>query len=132
MYCTSVQHSEYGTCVHTFLLVNGLNLRGKCVTMSEKHLTDWSKCFICQKDNSEKLICPANANSESSGYESFVANLRKFEELGSIPLDIRLDIKSDMMKYADIFTNIPTVFLILKFIAFCLNQMFIQQLSFQA
>ena len=101
--------------------------------MKEKHLTDWSKCFICQKDKSEKLICPANANSETSGYESFVANLRKFEELGSIPLDIRLDIKSDMMKYADINKNVPTVFLIvtiLKFIAFCMNHVFIQQLSF--
>ena len=54
--------------------------------------TNWEKCFLCQEDRDEALICPANNPSDKhrcDGYKTIVDNLSEFEKLGSIPLNVR-------------------------------------------
>ena len=51
--------------------------------------TDWSKCFLCQKNTNEKLVCPARSNNETSGYDTIAANILEFDKLGCIPYNIR-------------------------------------------
>ena len=58
--------------------------------MESQSQTDWNKCFLCQVDNGEALICPANNNNESiCGYSTIVKNLLEFDRIGTIPLDVR-------------------------------------------
>ena len=53
------------------------------------YLTDWEKCFLCQQVKSEPLLCPAKSKRETSGYETIVKNLKEFQQLGQIPLNVR-------------------------------------------
>lgn len=54
---------------------------------------DSSLCVLCQSDKKEPLICPAN-NLKSGGGSSYVtlaANLKRFQEIGTVPIAVSLD-----------------------------------------
>lgn len=63
--------------------------------MTESVLVDWKKCILCQKSTSEVLQCPADSKRKDlgSGYESLGNNLRRFQELGCLPL------KTDILSF---------------------------------
>ena len=71
------------------------------VTKTEKptppaECTDWTLCVLCQRDKVDKVLCPANSTRShyKSGYDIFYNNLAKFQEIGSVALDVnpaRLD-----------------------------------------
>ena len=60
---------------------------------SASQITDWSKCVICQKQNEEKLECPANSKIRDSGagYRSFVQNIQLFQEMNILPISLNLE-----------------------------------------
>ena len=67
--------------------------------------TDWEKCCLCQKDNSEKLILPTCNNdsqrAQVDGYSLLSSNIQKFHSLNKSPLPInpkRLDDGTGILK----------------------------------
>ncbi len=50
--------------------------------------TDWSQCIFCQDSTSEKLSCPAESKRKDvgAGYFTIADNIKRFEELGSLPM----------------------------------------------
>lgn len=54
---------------------------------------DWRLCILCQKETQEQLQCPANSKRKDigAGYKYVSENLRQFHEIGSMPVDIRLE-----------------------------------------
>ena len=42
---------------------------------------DWSKCVLCEETTKEALQSPVRA-----GYECLAANIRRFQELGCLPM----------------------------------------------
>ena len=62
------------------------------LSAQEKQNTDWSKCFICQKDKHEALKSPLmKIDLAKSGYRTFSENISEFAKINEmpIPLDIR-------------------------------------------
>lgn len=55
-------------------------------------LTNWDKCVLCQEDTSEKLLCPAEVTSRTSGsgYQTLAHNLLAFNKIGCLPKTIDL------------------------------------------
>lgn len=48
---------------------------------------DWSKCCLCQSNNTDNLVCPARNKDRSkviSGYTSVADNLCAFKEIGEL------------------------------------------------
>ncbi|KAK3761797.1 hypothetical protein RRG08_010121 [Elysia crispata] len=58
---------------------------------------DWSKCIVCQAETGKKLSCPAKSKRKDTGagYETFIANIRLFEEAGceDLPEWIKSEVK---------------------------------------
>ena len=54
-------------------------------------LTNWEQCVLCQNQTSDVLQCPARSSKKpGAGYVTMAENLRKFQELGHVPLEIDL------------------------------------------
>ncbi|KAL9972875.1 hypothetical protein ACROYT_G019259 [Oculina patagonica] len=55
---------------------------------------DWRYCIICQKPSIEHLQCPASSKRKDSGvgYRSFANNIKEFNTLGLLPMDINIDL----------------------------------------
>lgn len=71
---------------------------------------DWEKCFICQFDIREKLICPASTKQRSSlsiepGYLNIAENLLAFNSIGSLPKSINLSQLNDGSGVAKTLSN---------------------------
>ena len=59
--------------------------------------TKWERCFICQVITQESLMCPATNSRQSDkslGYRSIAEQLKKFEEIGELPVSIQSRIHS--------------------------------------
>ena len=58
---------------------------------------EWTKCFICQKETSEKLQCPLNsplpkvAENAKKTYATIAENLQAFKDAGKLPGTVKLD-----------------------------------------
>ena len=48
---------------------------------------DWSKCFLCKLQTSEKL-----QNPSPDGYKTIVDNLLQFRDLNELPVDIDISL----------------------------------------
>lgn len=62
------------------------------LSAQEKHITDWSKCFICQEDKNESLKSPSpTTDSAKSGYRTLSTNIPEFAKINEmpVPLDIQ-------------------------------------------
>ena len=69
---------------------------GPSTSYSEVELqsTHWELCCLCQQDDGNPLLCPANNNDSKSnkcGYESLARNLIEFDRIGSVPMMIDLN-----------------------------------------
>ena len=55
--------------------------------------TNWELCALCQKDTSEKLICPVKSAKKdgSSSYRTLENNIQRFQELGEVPIAVPLE-----------------------------------------
>ena len=57
---------------------------------------EWSKCIICRESTKESLQCPADCKRSDMdpglGYRTFAANILRFSELKSMPMDIDLSL----------------------------------------
>lgn len=54
---------------------------------------NWELCALCQNDTNERILCPGNASNTSlagSSYRTIADNLKQFEQLGKLPIDIPL------------------------------------------
>ena len=58
----------------------------------ENSETDWTRCALWQNENQESLQCPAESKrvDVGAGYRTLANNIVRFNELGSIPLQINL------------------------------------------
>ena len=69
---------------------------GNTATAYVPSTTDWTKCALCQKVTSENLQCPAKSlrNDNGVGYNTLAENIKRFNEINQLPIDIdicRLD-----------------------------------------
>ena len=63
-----------------------------------RYCINWDLCALCQLENTnEKLVSPVNdkRKNRKSGYKSLANNLRKFEELGQLPIQVPLSLLDD-------------------------------------
>ena len=74
----------------TFKLLSDNNL----TTPLEEYNTpiDWNLCVFCEKDTSEKLQCPTEFTERfrGDGYATIAENLKSFNDLGCLPVNIKL------------------------------------------
>ena len=59
---------------------------------SNRKVTDWELCVICQESNKEGLQCPADSRraDKGAGYKTLADNLKQFADLGYMPKDVNL------------------------------------------
>ena len=59
----------------------------------ENHKINWDKCFICQRDSTEKLQSSLEALSTDSvkAYEELGDRILKFESLNGLPVPMEVD-----------------------------------------
>lgn len=59
---------------------------------------NWNLCALCQKDTKEKILCPEKASNTllaGSSYKTIAENLKEFEKLDSLPINIPLSSLDD-------------------------------------
>ena len=61
------------------------------IVESQGYVTNYDICFICQEENNNRLICPANSkrSDKNVGYRSLASPLKAFERKGTLPTDIK-------------------------------------------
>ena len=64
---------------------------------------DWNKCMMCQKDSQEILQCPAESKRKDlgAGYISLAKNIKRFEELKSLPMKLDIEKLSEGQRLED-------------------------------
>ena len=71
--------------------------------MDEAKEIDWSKCVICNEEKTDLPKCPKNRrNSDAlSVYASFLENVRKFQDLDAMPVNISFskDITAEILHH---------------------------------
>ena len=62
--------------------------------------TDWTLCFLCQKQTSEKLQCPALSKTDPKQlYDELADRIKEFHSIKMLP--IPLNIPSNVVKLED-------------------------------
>ena len=65
----------------------------------EQIFLDWTKCYLCQKDTSEKLWCPLDSCKAgtigSETYQKISEGINAFGDLGCIPFNINVKLFHD-------------------------------------
>jgi len=64
------------------------------VAMAACHPLDWQLCIICQTNNDERVICPANTKNKEDVvniYGQFVKNVFEFKLHNALPMEFSLD-----------------------------------------
>ena len=57
------------------------------IVESQGYVTNYDICFICQEENNDRLICPANSKRSDKhiAYRSLASLLKAFERKGTLP-----------------------------------------------